>query len=204
MPPPTSTDDKQGTVIDGTARSADWREKQRAAERPHNPGSPEASSGVSASEFDSAAAKDFVSSLMIPASKLADETRQTPVSPEAPDAYMNSLLNGSQKRQATQELEVDASGSSAQGDELDRWFEEQATSVPLAPKGQKLSAGSACLDIETSAAAGVERARRVRALRLPRAHPRGTDQQRRGTTGRRQPSRRQRGNTSASKRLGHR
>ena len=30
MPPPTSTDEP-GTVIDGTAHSEEWREKQRAA-----------------------------------------------------------------------------------------------------------------------------------------------------------------------------
>jgi hypothetical protein len=118
MPPPTSTDDTQGTVIDGTARSADWRQQQRAAQRPHNPRSPSTSPGAPASDFDPAAAKDFVSSLMIPASKLDDESRHTTAAPEAPDPYINTLLNGSQKRQATQELEIDASVNSAHDQQL--------------------------------------------------------------------------------------
>ncbi len=78
MPPPTSTDDKQGTVIDGTARSAEWRKKQRAAQTPHAPASPAASDGVSAADFDPAAAKDFSSSVMIPANQLAGERRTNP------------------------------------------------------------------------------------------------------------------------------
>jgi len=101
MPPPTSTDYKQGTVIDGTAHSAEWREKQRAAEQPQVPGSQEASPAPPAPDFDSAAAKDFVSSLMIPADKLPVETRQTPAAPKPPDAYISTLLDGARERQAT-------------------------------------------------------------------------------------------------------
>src|ERR1035437_138311 len=172
MTPPTSTNDKQGTVIDGTARSAEWRKKQRAAQTPHAPTSPAASDGVPAADFDPAAAKDFVSSVMIPANQIAGETRTKRREPEPPDPYIDTLLNGSGERQPPQELEEDARASSTQSDELDRWFEEQATSVPRAPAGQKLPRGSASLDIETAEGASVERARRGRALglRLERAH----------------------------------
>jgi len=172
MPPPTSTDDKQGTVIDGTARSAEWRKKQRAAQTPHAPASPAASTGVPAADFDPAAAKDFSSSVMIPANQLAGERRTNPPAAEPPDPYIDTLLNGSGERQPTQELEEDARSGSTQSDELDRWFAEQATSVPHAPAGQKLPRGSASLDIETAEGASVERARPGRALglRLARAH----------------------------------
>src|ERR1035437_2951213 len=154
MTPPTSTNDKQGTVIDGTARSAEWRKKQRAAQTPHAPTSPAASDGVPAADFDPAPAKDFVSSVMIPANQIAGETRTKRREPEPPDPYIDTLLNGSGERQPPQELEEDARASSTQSDELDRWFEEQATSVPPAP-------GSS-----------VARARGARALgpRLERAH----------------------------------
>ena len=84
MVPPTFTDDEHGTVIDGTARSADWRKKQRAAQRPQDPGSPEASTGVQAEEFDPAAAKDFASSLMVPADQLVDETPENAAAPGPP------------------------------------------------------------------------------------------------------------------------
>ena len=184
MPPPTSTHDQQGTVIDGTARSAEWRKKQRAAERPQAPGSAEASTGVPAADFDPAAAKDFVSSLMISANKLAGETRTNPPAAEPPDPYIDTLLNGSAERQPTQELEADARASSTQSDELDRWFEEQATSVRNAPAGQKLPRGSASLDIETAEGAGVERARRGRALGPRLARARENHQQRRQPPGR--------------------
>src|SRR5450755_460400 len=184
MPPPTSTDEQQGTVIDGTAHSAEWREKQRAAEQPQVPGSQEPSPAPPAPDFDSAAAKDFVSSLMIPADKLPVETRQTPAAPKPPDAYISTLLDGARERQATQELEVQAGVSSEQSDELDRWFEEQATSAPNMPAAQKLPAGSASLEIET-AAADVNRAGHVPALGLRRSHARENDEQRRGRMGRR-------------------
>jgi hypothetical protein len=172
MTPPTSTNDEQGTVIDGTARSAEWRKKQRAAQTPLAPASPAASDGVSAADFDPAAVKDFSSSVMIPANQLAGETRTNPPAAEPPDPYIDTLLNGSGERQPPQELEEHARASSTQSDELDRWFEEQATSVPHAPAGQKLPRGSASLDIETAEGAGVERARRGRALRprIARAH----------------------------------
>jgi hypothetical protein len=66
---------------------------------------------------------------------------------------------------------VQAAVSSEQSDELDRWFEEQATSVANMPAAQKLPAGSASLDIET-AAADVHRARHVPALGLRRSRAR--------------------------------
>jgi hypothetical protein len=116
MTPPTSSDDKQGTVIDGTARSAEWREKQRAAQTPHGPASHATSTGVPAADFDPEAVKDFVSSLMIPASKLAGEARQEPPAPEPPDSYIDTLLNGPAERQPTQELEEDARASATQSD----------------------------------------------------------------------------------------
>ena len=50
MPPPTSTDE-QGTVIDGTAHSEEWRQKQRAAQRPQEPRSPEATPSVPAADL---------------------------------------------------------------------------------------------------------------------------------------------------------
>ena len=172
MTPPTSTNDEQGTVIDGTARSADWRKKQRAAQTPHAPASLAASTGVPAADFDPAAVKDFSSSVMIPANQLAGETRTNPPAAEPPDPYIDTLLSGSAERQPTQELEEDPRASSTQSDELDRWFAEQATSVPHAPAGQKLPRGSASLDIETAEGASVERARRGRALgaRIARTH----------------------------------
>src|ERR1039458_5820545 len=172
MTPPTSTNDEQGTVIDGTARSAEWRKKQRAAQTPQAPASQAASDGVSAADFDPAAAKDFVSSVMIPANQLAGETRTNPPAAEPPDPYIDTLLNGSGERQPTQELEEDLRASATQSDELDRWFEEQATSVPHAPAGQKLPRGSANLDIETAEGASVEHARRGRALGPPRSEER--------------------------------
>jgi hypothetical protein len=171
-------------VIDGTARSAEWREKQRADEQPPVPGSQEASPAPPAPDFDSAVAKDFVSSLMIPVDKLPVETRQEPAAPKPADAYISTLLDGARDRQATRELEVQAGVSSEQSDELDRWFEEQATSLPSMPAAQKLPAGSASLEIET-AAADVKRARHVRALGLRRVRARESDEQRRGRTGRR-------------------
>ena len=167
MPPPTSTDDKQGTVIDGTARSAEWRKKQRAAQTPQGPASLAASTGVPAADFDPAAVKDFSSSVMIPANQLAGETRTNPSAAEPPDPYIDTLLSGSAERQPTQELEEDPRASSTQSDELDRWFAEQATSAPHAPAGQKLPRGSASLDIETAEGAGVERS-----VRVSRAHTR--------------------------------
>src|ERR1039458_4422848 len=104
MTPPTSTNDEQGTVIDGTARSAEWRKKQRAAQTPHAPTSPAASDGVPAADFDPAAAKDFVSSVMIPANQIAGETRTKRREPEPPDPYIDTLLNGPGERQPTQKL----------------------------------------------------------------------------------------------------
>jgi hypothetical protein len=186
MTPPTSTNDEQGTVIDGTARSAEWRKKQRAAQRPSDPGPAEATTGVPV-DFDPAAAKDFVSSLMIPANNPARETAQEAARSEAPDAFFKTLLGGSREQQPTPQLEDDATAGSAQSDQLDRWFEEKATSVSHAPTGQRLPRGTASVDIETDGGAGVERARRVRALRVRRAHEREHDQQRRGSTGRRCP-----------------
>src|ERR1039458_1741609 len=172
MTPPTSTNDEQGTVIDGTARSAEWRKKQRAAQTPHGPASPAASDGVPAADFDPAAAKDFSSSVMIPANQLAGETRTNPPAADPPAPYIDTLLNGSGERQPPQELEEDARSGSTQSDELDRWFEQQATSAPHAPAGQKLPRGSASLDIETAEGASVEHARRGRALgpRIARVH----------------------------------
>jgi hypothetical protein len=169
MPPTTSTHDPQGTLIDGKAHSAEWRERQRAVEQAEQPDASQASAGGLAGDFGPAAAKDFVSSLMIPASHLAGETRAKPAAPEAPDAYIEKLLEGSRERQPTQELEADATASAARSEELDRWFEEQAMSVPHAPAAQKLPVGSASLDLETAAGVGVERARRGRALGLRRA-----------------------------------
>ena len=183
MPPPTSTDE-QGTVIDGTAHSEEWRQKQRAAQRPQTPGSPEATPSVPAADFDPAAAKDFVSSLMIPA-KLVRETPQEPATPDAPDAYINTLLDGSREPQPPNEPEVDVGQGSAQSDELDRFFEEQATSLPHAPTAQTLPRGSASLDIETDPEAGAGGARNGRALRLPRAHARENDQRDHRPTARR-------------------
>ena len=173
------------TVIDGNARSAEWRKKQRAAQRPQAPDPPEATTGVPA-DFDPAAAKDFVSSLMIPANQLGGATRENPAAPEAPDAYIDKLLDGSREEQPRQELENEARGSSADSDELDRWFEEQATSIPNLPAGQALPRGSASLDIET-AGVGAERTRRGRALRLRLriARARENRQQRRQPAGRR-------------------
>jgi hypothetical protein len=75
MPPPTSSQDQQGTLIDGKVRSAEWRERQRAVEQAKEPTSSDAAAGGSPGDFGPAAAKDFVSSLMVPASKLADETQ---------------------------------------------------------------------------------------------------------------------------------
>jgi hypothetical protein len=178
MPPTTSTHDPQGTLIDGKAHSAEWRERQRAVEQAEQPDASQASAGGLAGEFGAAAAKDFVSSLMIPASHLAGETRARPAAPEAPDAYIEKLLEGSRERQPTQELEADATASSARSEELDRWFEEQATSVPRAPAAQKLPVGSASLDLETAAGVGIERARRGRALGLRRASEEDHGQQR--------------------------
>lgn len=157
MTPPTSTDDKQGTVIDGTARSAEWRKKQLSGGRSRPPGSEGASTDVPATDFDPAAAKDFVSSLMIPAHTLAGETRAEPAA-EVPNPNINTLVDGAGQR-STPELEQDRSVNSAQSDELDQWFEEQATSVPRAPAGQALPSGSASLDIQTDAGASVGRAR---------------------------------------------
>jgi hypothetical protein len=85
MVPPTFTDDEHGTVIDGTARSADWRKKQRAAQRPQDPGSPAASTGLQAEDFDPAAAKDFASSLMVPADQLVNETTENAAAPGPPE-----------------------------------------------------------------------------------------------------------------------
>ena len=130
------------------------------------------------------AAKDFVSSLMIPA-KLVSETPQKPATPDAPDAYINTLLDESREPQPPSEPEVDASPGSAQNNELDRFFEEHATSVPHAPAAQTLPGGSASLDIETDPGADAEGARHGRALRLPRAHPRADDQRNRRPTARR-------------------
>jgi hypothetical protein len=121
---------------------------------------------------------------MIPA-KLVSETPQEPATPEAPDAYINTLLDGSREPQPPKEPEVDASPSSAQSDELDRFFEEQGTSVPHAPAAQALPRGSASLDIEPDPGAGAERARNGRALRLPRAHARENDERRHRPTTRR-------------------
>jgi hypothetical protein len=185
MTPPTSTNDEQGTVIDGTARSAEWRKKQRAAQTPHAPASPAASDGVPAADFDPAAAKDFVSSVMIPANQIAGETRTQRREPEPPDPYIDTLLNGPADRQPTQELEEDARASATQSDELDRWFEQQATSVPHAPAGQKLPRGSASLDIETAEGASVEHARRGRALGPPSARAHVNRQRRRQPADRR-------------------
>src|ERR1039458_3158903 len=184
MTPPTSTNDEQGTVIDGTARSAEWRKKQGAAHGHHGPASPAASDGVPAADFDPAAAKDFSSSVMIPANQLAGETRTNPPAAEPPDPYIDTLLNGSGERRPTQELEEDLRASATQSDELDRWFAEQATSVPHAPAGQKLPRGSASLDIETAEGASAERARRGRALGPRIARARGNRQQHRQPTGR--------------------
>ena len=183
MTPPTSTNDEQGTVIDGTARSAEWRKKQRAAQAPQGPASLAASTGVSAADFDPAAVKDFSSSVMIPANQLAGERPTNPPAVEPPDPYIDTLLNGSGERQPTQELEEDARASATQSDELDRWFEEQATSVPHAPVGQKLPRGSASLDIETAEGAGVEAARRDRVLGPRIARAAGNRQQRRQPAG---------------------
>ena len=185
MTPPTSTDDKHGTVIDGTARSAEWRKKQRVAQTPHGPASHATTTGVPAADFDPEAVKDFVSSVMIPANKLAGETRTIPPAAEPPDPYIDTLLNGPAERQPTQELEEDARASSTQSDQLDRWFEQQATSVPHAPAAQKLPRGSASLDLGTDPGSGPERARRFRALRLPPAHARENYQQHQEPTGRR-------------------
>src|ERR1035437_7427701 len=167
MTPPTSTNDKQGTVIDGTARSAEWRKKQRAAQTPHAPTSPAASDGVPAADFDPAAAKDFVSSVMIPANQIAGETRTKRREPEPPDPYIDTLLNGSGERQPPQELEEDARASSPHSDEPHRSAAEETSPGPPAPAG-----ASASLDMETAEGGSVERARRGRALglRLGRAH----------------------------------
>jgi hypothetical protein len=59
------------------------------------------------------------------------------------------------------------------------------TSVPHAPAAQKLPRGSASLDLGTDPGSGPERARRFRALRLPRAHARENNQQHQEPTGRR-------------------
>lgn len=179
MSPPTSTDDREGTVIDGKLRSADWREKERAAQRSQGARSPESGADVPATDFDPAAAKDFVSSLMIPASSLDGEPpEQLPV-PEASGADGKAVLTESRDLGPRLELEDEASESSAQSDQLDRWFEDQAASVPCAPAAQKLPRGSASLEIET-AGAGAKGTQRVRAFGRRRVHTRESDEQRHG------------------------
>ena len=116
MPPPNSPDEP-GTVIDGTVHSEEWRKKKRAAQRPQTPDPPEPDPSAPVADFYPAAAKDFVSSPMIPAN-LVRETPQEPATPDAPDPYINTLLDGSREPQPTQEPEVDASHGSAQDDEL--------------------------------------------------------------------------------------
>jgi hypothetical protein len=122
MSPPTSTEDKQGTVIDGKLRSAEWREKERAAQRSQGARSPESGADVPATDFDPAAAKDFVSSLMIPVSSLDGEPPEQRPVPEASGAHGKAVLTESPDLGSRSELEDEASESSAQSDELDRWF----------------------------------------------------------------------------------
>ncbi len=173
MSPPTSTGDKQGTVIDGKLRSAEWREKERAAQRSQGARSPASGADVPATDFDPAAAKDFVSSLMIPARSLAGERPE----PEASGAHGNAVLTESRDLDPSSELKDEASETSAKNDELDRWFEDQATSVPCAPAAQKLPRGSASLEVET-AAPGRKSSQRVRAIGRRRVRTRGSDTQR--------------------------
>lgn len=182
MSPPTSTEDKQGTVIDGKLRSAEWREKERAAQRSQGPRSSASGADVPATDFDAAAAKDFVSSLMIPVSSLNGEPAERRRVLEASGAHGDAVLTESPDLGPRSELEDQASERSeaAQSDELDRWFEDQATSVSCAPAAQKLPRGSASLEIETAApvAKGTQR---VRELGRRRVRTRESDEQRHGT-----------------------
>ncbi|MEO6859760.1 MAG: hypothetical protein ABI323_14445 [Solirubrobacteraceae bacterium] len=168
MSPPTSTDDREGTVIDGKLRSAEWRRKQLEGQ---NTG---AGSDVPGGDFDSAAAKDFVSSLMIPVSSLDAGTRAQPPVPDA--SGLDAVLAESSDLDPSSELDDAASESSAPSDELDRWFEEQATSAPCAPAAQKLPRGSASLEIGT-VTAGAKGTQRLRVLDWRRVRTRESDEQ---------------------------
>ena len=101
MSPPTSTNDKHGTVIDGTARSAQWRENRRAPSEPQAEREPQPTTDVPAEAFDPAAVKDFASSLMVPASELVENHPEEPAATEPPDAYVDELLSGSSAPQPT-------------------------------------------------------------------------------------------------------
>ena len=122
---------------------------------------------------------------MIPA-KLVRETPQEPATPDAPDAYINTLLDGSREPQPPNEPEVDASVRAR----------HRATSLTASSRSKRPRSrtrrqlrrsprGSASVDIETDPEAGAGRARNGRAFRLPRAHARENDQRDHRPTARR-------------------
>jgi hypothetical protein len=162
MSPPTSTNDTHGTVIDGTARSAQWRENRRAASERHAERDPQPATDVPGDAFDPAAVRDFASSLMVPASELVENDPAKPVATEPPDPYVDELLSG----QPMRPLSGDPNRGSWESEGLDRWFEEQASSVPQVPSTRTGAAGSASLDADGGVAARRVRGRRVGALGL--------------------------------------
>jgi len=165
MSPPTSTNDKHGTVIDGTARSAQWRENRRAPSEPQQQRDSQPTTDLPADAVDPAAVRDFASSLMVPASELVENRPEEPAA-ERPDPYVDELLSGSSAPQPTHPHSGDPSTGSWESEGLDRWFEEQASAVPQVPSTRTRAAGSASLDADGGVAARRVRGRRVGAFRL--------------------------------------
>jgi hypothetical protein len=161
MVPPILTDEDKGRVVDGTARSAEWRAKAaRSASR--NNASEHSGDGAAEDHNLYAPPTGYAGSIMVPADQLPLDSpdgtagKQSSVahrSESSSDPYMDNLIaDGAAEARPQETPPGPVGGDDRDESETDRFFEQQAVVSPKVVARQTLGLGTAGLTIDSTPA----------------------------------------------------
>jgi hypothetical protein len=173
MVPPTPPDDQTGpggTLLDGTAHSAQWRDKEAERQAAEARKAAQASADQQGNGIDDrySPPTEFLSSLMIPADQLPRDSSSHDAAARRPygaggDTYMENLI--AQADGPTGDASPDATDVDDRQTATDRFFEQQAITPPRAAARQTIAAGTASLTV-TDAPARRRSRRRLEDARI--------------------------------------